>query len=279
MDRRGRDARLSLLASRQAGAFSFGQAREVGFPSSTIADRLHRGTWTRRLPGVYAVTGTESTRQHELWVAWLGVGAAAVLTHETAALCHGAERLPERPVVMTNPHRWHHYVPGTFVHQIDDLVPHHQTVWRGLPISRPARCVVELGATQPERVVGAVLDDFLRLGHTRLTQVQRVFADVVRPGKPGMAVVASVLDHRGEGYVPPQSELERALFDALAAGGLPAPRRQVPLPGREGIRGWRTRRMTTRIWSSRSTAAGGTSASGPPHATALETCRWRARGG
>jgi very-short-patch-repair endonuclease len=37
--------------------------------------------------------------------------------------------------------------------------------------------------------------------------------------------------------VPPQSVLERALFEALARGGLPAPRRQVPLPGRGSVEG------------------------------------------
>jgi very-short-patch-repair endonuclease len=237
MERIGRDTRLALLAGRQAGAFSFAQARDLGFPSSTIADRLRRGTWTRRRPGVYAVTGTEPTRLHELWVASLAVGPAGALTHETAALCHGAERLPEHPVVLTNPHGAHHHLPGLFVHQIDDLAEHHRTTWNGLAISRPARCVVELAATQPERVVGAVLDDLLRMGKVRLPQVHRVVADVLRPGKPGMASIARVLDQRGEGYVPPQSELERALFDALAAGGLPAPSRQVPLPGRGPIRG------------------------------------------
>ena len=37
--------------------------------------------------------------------------------------------------------------------------------------------------------------------------------------------------------MPPHSELERALFDALAAYGLPAPVRQLPLPGRDRPRG------------------------------------------
>jgi hypothetical protein len=46
-----------------------------------------------------------------------------------------------------------------------------------------------------------------------------------------MAKLARVLDSRSPGYVAPGSYLEARLLDALAAAGLPAPRRQIPLPG------------------------------------------------
>ncbi|HJR26281.1 MAG TPA: type IV toxin-antitoxin system AbiEi family antitoxin domain-containing protein [Acidimicrobiales bacterium] len=237
MDRNGRDARLGLVARRQAGTFSWQQAIQVGFPSSTISDRLRRGTWEKRLPGVYAITGTERTRTHELWVAVLAVGPPGALTHETSCLIHGAEALPAHPIKLTVPHRWHHDIPGIFVHQIDDLQPWHLASWRGLPVSRPARAVVELAATQPAAVIGRVADDLIASKRTTLAQITRVFAEVARPGKPGMSKVASVLDARGDGYIPPASQLERLLFDVLAAGGLAAPQRQVPLAGRNGIIG------------------------------------------
>ncbi len=64
-----------------------------------------------------------------------------------------------------------------------------------------------------------------------------VLAQVSRPGKPGIATVAEVLDQRGDGFVPAHSMLESAMFAALDAGGLPPPTRQLPLPGRGPIRG------------------------------------------
>ena len=237
MDRSGRDARLGLLARRQAGAFSFEQAIQLGYPSSTISHRVRRGTWEKRLPGVYAVAGTERTRLHDLWVAVLAVGPAATVTHETSCLLHGAERLPSRPITLTVPHGWHHELPGIFVHQIDDLQPWHRTSWQGLPVSRPARAVVELAATQPAAMIGRVADDLVASGRTTMAQIGKVFAEVARPGKPGMAKIASVLDARGDGYVPPTTELERMLFDALAAGGVSAPQRQVPVAGRDQVIG------------------------------------------
>jgi very-short-patch-repair endonuclease len=233
----GREARLGLVAGRQAGTFSFRQLVELGFPRSTIVSRLRRCVWEKRLPGVYAAPGVPRTREHELWVRLLAVGDAGVITHESAAICAGAERLAEPPYTLTVPHRWHHQISGTFVHQIDDLAPHHRGTWQGLPVSRPARAVVELAATQSADTVGRVLDDLLRLRRTSVAQVTSVFAQVARPGKPGMTNLAAVLEERSGGYVPPHSELERLLFDTLRAGGLPEPRRQVRLPGRGRIEG------------------------------------------
>jgi hypothetical protein len=233
----GREARLALLAGRQAAAFSFAQLLELGFPRSTIVNRLRREVWHRRLPGVYEMPGAEHTRLHELWVRRLAVGPAAAMTHESAAISHGAERLGEPPYTFTGPHPWHHAIDRTFVHQIDDLLPAHCGTWNGLRVSRPARCVVELAATQSSRTIGLVLDDLLQMRKTSIGQVARVFADVARPGKPGIHKIAEVLAERGDGYVPPHSELERLLFAVLEAGGLPAPQRQVPLPSRGRVRG------------------------------------------
>ncbi len=237
MDTSGRDARLALLAGRQAGAFTFAQAREIGFPKSTISRRLSSGVWTRILPGVFTVGGTPGSRLLQLWSAVLAVGRGAVLTHETAAVLHGAERLPLVPITLTSPHGAHHRLPGLMVHQIDDLADWQRSTGHGLPVSTPARCVVELGATCGEGMIGLVADDLVRSGRTSYSAIAAVLADVSRPGKPGVDKVARALDERGDGYVPPASELERRLFGALAAGGLPAPQRQIPLPGRGSVPG------------------------------------------
>jgi very-short-patch-repair endonuclease len=64
-----------------------------------------------------------------------------------------------------------------------------------------------------------------------------VLADVARPGKPGVTALAAVLDDRSDAAVPGASELEQALFAALAGGGLPVPRTQRALPGRGAVEG------------------------------------------
>ena len=237
MERLGRDARLALTAGRQGGAFTFRQAIEVGFSKATIARRVRSGTWVRLHSGVYTIAGPIPGRTLELWAAVLGSGRDSVVSHESAALLHGAEDLPLRPITLTAPHGHHQCLAGVLVHQIDDLTPRHRTAIARLPVSSPARTVVELGATQPVTVIGRVADDLVRSGRTSYGSIERMLAELNRPGKPGLAKVGEVLDERGAGYVPPASELERLLFATLEAGGLPAPVRQLPLPGRGPIRG------------------------------------------
>jgi len=94
-----------------------------------------------------------------------------------------------------------------------------------------ARSVVDLGANLSLSRLGDVADDLVQRRATSWPAIERVFGDVLRPGKPGMATVSLLLDDRCGSTVPAGSRLERFLFTALAAGGLPAPERQVPRPG------------------------------------------------
>jgi hypothetical protein len=233
----GREARLAMVAARHGGAFTFRHALDLGYSRATISRRLRSGAWVRVHPGVYVLGGAPTTRSTDLWAAVLAAGPRSVITHESAALLHGAERLPTLPVTLTAPHSTHHHLTDVFVHQIDDLAPSHRTTIHRLPVSTAPRAIVELGATRPVAVVGRVADDLVRMGRTSYAAIGSVLAQLTRPGKPGLATVAEVLELRGDGHVPPASQLERMLFDTLDAGGLPAPVRQLPLPGRGPVAG------------------------------------------
>jgi very-short-patch-repair endonuclease len=189
------------------------------------------------LPGVYVLAGAPRTRLLELWVAVLAVGQDAIVSHESAALGHGARGMPARPLSLTAPHGSHHRLVGITVHQIDDLARWHRTTLDGLPVVTAARAVVDLASSLTLDRLGAVADDLVQRGSSSWPAIGAVFRDVVRPGKPGMATLATLLDDRCGTTVPAASTLERALFTALAAGGLPAPVRQMPLPGRGPVRG------------------------------------------
>jgi very-short-patch-repair endonuclease len=195
------------------------------------------GRWERPFPGVYRIAGIPQSWLGDLWCAFLAVGDQGVVTHETALRMHGIECVAPRPLTFTVPHGGHAYVRGTFVHQIDDLRPHRVTRVSGLPVSCAARAVVEVAATLGPKQLERTLDAALHTKRASLSQINACFREVLRPGKPGIAKLVALLDLRDDGYVPPASELERALFGALRAGGLPEPRRQFPLPGRGAVDG------------------------------------------
>jgi Protein of unknown function (DUF559)/Transcriptional regulator, AbiEi antitoxin len=231
------DACAATTAARQQGAISRAQALDMGLSSAGIQRRVRSGRWERRFDGVYVVAGSPRSWLLDVWCALLAVGQAAVVTHETALRLYGVARMPAHPLVFTVPHGGHARLRGVFVHQIDDLRPHHVASVRGLPVTKVERAVVEVASALPPRRLADVVDEAVAAGRATYVQIAARLREVARPGKPGVRTLAGVLDDRGPGYVPPASELERALFAAMAGGGLPPPRRQFCLPGRGAIEG------------------------------------------
>ncbi len=236
---KGFDARIAALAAVQCGMLSRGQALGLGASESLIKRRVRAGVWVTHHPGVYGIAGVPPSWQQEVWAALLAIGPAATVTHETALRMHGLgdDLVPRYPLTFTIPHGGHARVRGAVVHQIDDLAATHVSTAHGLTLSSAPRAVVEVAATVGQRRLGDIVDELLVAGRTSRERIAGCLADVVRPGKPGITKLGRVLDDRGDGYVAEESELERALFAALARGGLPSPERQVPLPGRGAIEG------------------------------------------
>jgi Transcriptional regulator, AbiEi antitoxin/Protein of unknown function (DUF559) len=231
------DARIARFAHRQGGTFSRAQALAVGMSDSSMLRRIRSGRWVVLHPGVYLLAGVPPTWHTEIWAALLAAGPLATVTHETSTRLHGSPHVGLRPITLTVPHGAHPRVRGAVVHQIDDLRSGQIATIDGLPVSRPARAVVEVAATFGRRRLGRVLDDMVFDRRTSYEEVGVALADVARPGKPGVVVLASVLDDRSTASVPGDSELERALFAALLGAGLPLPGAQRALPGTGAVQG------------------------------------------
>jgi very-short-patch-repair endonuclease len=234
------DARAADLAAGQAGAISRAQAHACGLTARMIERRVSSARWAVVHRGVYAIAGAPRSWLTAVWAAALAAGENAVVSHETALLLHGlSDRvLPRHPVKLTTRRGAHPRVAGAVVHQASDLASHHMARRRsGLVVVTPARGIVDVAGTVGERHLGHLVDDVLVARLASLAQISCCLQQVARRGKPGVRALGRVLDGRRDGYVPPHSALERQLFEVLAAGGLPEPRRQVPLPSRSGIDG------------------------------------------
>jgi hypothetical protein len=231
------DARIARLAHRQGGTFSRAQALAVGMSDSSMWRRIRSGRWMVLHPGVYLLAGVPPTWHTEIWAVLLAAGPLATVTHETSTRLHGSPHVGPRPITLTVPHGVHARVEGAVVHQIDDLRRSQVVTIDGLPVSRPARAVVEVAATLGRRRLGRVLDDLVFDRRTSYEEVGIALAEVARPGKPGVIALASVLDDRSAASVPGDSELEQALFAALLSAGLPLPEAQRALPGTGAVEG------------------------------------------
>ena len=190
------DWSLLSLAKRQQGVVSDEQAMAVGFTRGAIRWRLEVGEWTRVLPGVARMFWADDTWATRCVAAALWAGTEGALSHVTAALIHGFDVEPQ-PVVHLSTGRDVGRLRrrGFQSHQVTLLASSASA--SGLPVTTPARTVIDLASmldeAELERVLGLALrhrqltqeqlhDEFAKLsrGTSGAKQLRRVFKRLVR---------------------------------------------------------------------------------------------------
>jgi very-short-patch-repair endonuclease len=226
------------VAAVQAGVVSRGQMLGLGGTSSTITRRLTEGRLRLALPGVYVVAGSPSSDVQRWWIALLATGPEAVLSFESAARIHGVSTVPaDGPTVLTVRHSGWQRLPDVVVHQLNDLDPTDVVDHDGLPVTSLPRTIVDLAAIWRRGRLRMAVEDAVAARQTTDADIGRCLRSVARRGKPGVRNLTAVLDDRGPGTSPPASQLERDFFDLVRRSALPEPRRQHPLPRRDGVHG------------------------------------------
>jgi len=226
------DAVAVQLALLQHGCFGRAQLVGRGVATTTTRRRVEDGYWVVLHPGVYALAGSRDTFLRRLWAGWLAVGPDALISHEAAAQVHHIPNVIRNKVVLVNAHGWHHRLGGVTVHQLDDVLPEHRTSVDGLPITTPARTILDLAAVvHPARLLPVVEASH----HARITSYAEVGAcmtAIARRGKPGIRHLARTLDKLSATKGVTMSKLERLLLELIADTGLPRPVSQYAFPGR-----------------------------------------------
>lgn len=232
---------LLQIAAPQCFVVSRAQVLAAGYSATRLDRLLDNGDLEILAPGVYGIAAVPPSFYRRLWVAHLAAGPASVVSHEAAAHLHGFVGFPPGLVVLTVPHPFHARVAEAVVHQSTDLAPEHVALHVGLPVTTPARTLADLAGLTTRRLrrvgrgrVERALDDAIAAGTTTVAEVGRLLTSIARRGKPGVSFLACLLDDRGPGYVPPQSELERGLHELVTIAGLPPLERQAVLPGWSG---------------------------------------------
>lgn len=161
----------------------------------------------------------------------------SVLSFETAARIHRLATVGDRgPTVVTVPHSGWQRLPGVRVHQISDLAAANVVVVDGMPVTDLERTIVDLAAVWQRGRLRLVVEGAVDDRRTTDAAIGACLQSVARRGKPGVRLLAAVLDDRGPGKAPPMSALERAFADMIRSSPLPEPVRQYPIPRDDGVR-------------------------------------------
>jgi hypothetical protein len=237
MTNRDVDRAVQAIGARQRGWFDTTQASGCGATDPLILRRLRSGLWTARHPGVYKPAAYPDSFDGYLWAAHLAAGPSSYVSHEAAAHQQGMAAFGRPKLVLTVPHPSHVRLRGVTVHQLTDAHLHELTSMDGLPITTPTWTLVDVAAVASKARTRAALDDAIAQRLTTAAEVGAALQLVTRRGKPGVVMLAALLDRHAKGPVPPRSVLECALVGGLDAAGEPLPKLQFAHPGREPTNG------------------------------------------
>jgi very-short-patch-repair endonuclease len=144
------DARIAVVAERQHGVVSVAQLMEAGLTRNALSGRVKGGRLHRVHRGVYAV-GHAGISSHGRWMAAaLACGEGAALSHRSAAVLWGLLKREERVVDVSVPgDGGRKRRRGVRLHRSRSLRSQHVTRRHGIPVTIPARTIVDLRQSVP----------------------------------------------------------------------------------------------------------------------------------
>jgi predicted transcriptional regulator of viral defense system len=220
---------LAELAARQHGVVSARQLYSLGLTREQLAGRTRNG-WLKRLHrGVYAVGYRPLTREGVWMAAVLAIGGYGVLSHRSAACLWTiwGWRSGEK-IDITVPSPAGRRPRADFaLHRCGTLAASERTTHRGIPVTTPARTLLDLATVLPKRPLERAVDEAERLRLCDLADLREILAR--HAGRPGAGALRAVLRSHAIGSTLTRSELEERFLALCAERGLPPPLVNSPL--------------------------------------------------
>ena len=215
------DARIARHAQRQHGVVTARQLRTLGVSPRARDYRVEVGRLHRIHRGVYAV-GHRNVSELALFIAAVAaIGADAALSNTAAAALWTLMNHNGDVDVTTT--RSVKPRPGIRLHVVRSLPPTDVTRHHGIPVTTPARTILDLADVLEQRKLGRIVHE---------AEVQRLVTNAELrarlDGRAGAAKLRAIVD---EGPVRTRSEFEEATYDLLRRHDFPQPRTNTPLPG------------------------------------------------
>jgi very-short-patch-repair endonuclease len=227
--------RIERLASRSYGVVTRAQLLAAGLTVGQIKSRLRTGELLREYPTVYRVGHRAPSHEARYLAAVWACGRGAVLSGRAAGHLLGIIATPPSMPEVTAPTE--RRIPGIRTHR--NRTPVEATVWRGIPVTSPARTLVDLSSV-------LAVADLARACHEAGIRYGTAPGEVeaILGGRPGAKALRRVL--RGDEHVL-LSALERRFIALMRREGLPLPVANRPAGGRYVDFRWVEQRLTVEV--------------------------------
>ena len=206
------------------------QLRALGLGPTSIQRRVRAGRLHAEYRGVFAVGHRKRGAAALWWAAVLAYRPDGVLSHAAAAAAWDLRRAAARTVDITVRLGGRAQRPGIRLHRSRVLNPDEVTDLDGLPITTPARTLLDLAATGLRgRPLEAALDRAELLRLLDFAELHRLLArHAKRRGSPALS---ATLSRYTAGTVETRSVLEELVLELCDDHGLPRPKVNCSIEG------------------------------------------------
>ena len=235
---------MQWVANQQLALITTHQLYVAGVGRGEVRRRVERGMLHRRYRGVYLVGHPIPLPGASELGAVLACGRHAFVSHRSAAALLGLTSAPFDAVDVTVVARGCRSRDGLRAHRVESLARADRSDRRGIPITAPARTLIDFtstaGAEEAER---AIAEAFA----LRLVTEPQIRAAIERaPGRAGVARVHAILGQPG-GPKRTRSGGERAMLRLIRAAQLPVPRTNYPVAGYSADFCWPDQRVIVEV--------------------------------
>lgn len=243
----GRDIedRIAALARAQHGVVTRTQLLGLGLRKGAIRHRVRSGRFCVLHRGVYLAGPIMPPHGREM-AAVLACGSSALLSHHSAASLWGlvAPAGASPSVDVTVPEGVFRQRSGVVVRRASRLDESDRTSLRGIPITTPARTLLDLASTSGGRDVERAV---ARAERERLVDAEELSIQMARyrrrPGIPALRAVLAV----GGGPALTRSEAEARFLSLIRKARLPAPEANAVVSGYEIDFFWRAEGIAVEV--------------------------------
>jgi very-short-patch-repair endonuclease len=215
------DRAIAELAAEQRTIVSRRQLLELGVSRQALGRALARERLHPIHRGVYSLVARVALPPLALeQAAILACGPSAVLSHETALALWGLCNLPLGPVQLTVVAVGARTRPGIVTHVTSSIDRREIRRRERLPVTSPARALLDVAPRMPPRWVEHTLDAGVERGLISRTGVGELLGR--HSGRAGTPVLAALLDP-GRPSSATRSTGEERLLSLLRRGGIPDP--------------------------------------------------------
>jgi very-short-patch-repair endonuclease len=227
------DHDIARVAGAQGGVVGRAQLLDLGLSAKAVGRRIHAGRLHPLHRAVYAVGHRAVGEEGRRWAAVLALGDGAVLSHASAASAWDIRRSATGLIHVAVPGRGgRKRRQGVRVHRPGQLRADEITALAGLPSTTPARTLLDLAALGLRgRPLEAALDRAELLRVLDFADLTRLLARY--PRRAGSPALAALLSRYVAGTVDTRSVLEELVLELCDAHGLPRPRVNRVVEGRE----------------------------------------------